>query len=116
VAETSVYGETDIQVSKELLMADNSKDILSMSDEELLEWLASELRSRYLTGVDSSTKLAETVLTMRATIKNLSAAKEVSVYTRELAASTKHLAIGTWAIAIRTLVTQVTLLILTLKR
>ena len=97
-------------------MVDNLKEILSMSDEELMEWLASELRSRYLQGAESGTKLAQTVLTMRATIKNLSAAKEVSAYTRELAASTKHIAIATWAVAIITLVTQAALLVLTLKR
>jgi hypothetical protein len=97
-------------------MADNSKTIISKSDDELMEWLASELQNRYMQGSESGTKLAETVLTMRASTNSLSAAKEVSKYTRELAISTKNLAIGTWAIATITLITQVTFLILTLKK
>jgi hypothetical protein len=105
-----------IAVAREGFMADSFENILVMSDEELMQWLASELRSSYVNGGESATKMVETVLTMRATIKNLSAAKEVSLYTRDLAASTKNLAIGTWAIAVITLVTQMTLLILTLRR
>jgi hypothetical protein len=83
-------------------MADSVNDILELSDKELLERLVSEIHERYLHGAESSTKLAGAVLTMRATIKN--------------AAYTKHLALSTWAIAAITLITQVALVILTLKR
>lgn len=87
-----------------------------MSDEELMEWLALNLRNRYLHGTESGVGLAERVLAARTTLKSLQAAKEVSAYTRDLVRSTKNLAIGTWAIAIITLVTQLTLLALTFKK
>ena len=77
-------------------------ELLNMSDKELLERLVSELQSRYSQGLESSGRLAEAVLTMRAAIRN--------------SAYTKHLAISTWAIAAITLITQVTLVVLTLKK
>lgn len=83
-------------------MADKVTELLNISDKELLERLVSQLQARYLAGTESSTKLAEAVLTMRATVRN--------------AAYTKHLAISTWAIAAITLITQVSLVILTLKK
>jgi hypothetical protein len=83
-------------------MADKVTELLNISDKELLERLVSQLQARYSAGTESSTKLAEAVLTMRAAVRN--------------AAYTKHLAISTWAIAAITLITQVSLVILTLKK
>lgn len=81
---------------------DKATELLNMSDQALLEWLVSDLRSGYKNGTVSSTELAEAILTMRATTQN--------------AGYTRHLAISTWAIAAITLITQVALVILTLKK
>jgi hypothetical protein len=83
-------------------MADNVTEILNKSDNELLEWLVSNLQHQYAAGAVGSDRLAEAVLTMRATVRNT--------------AYTKHLAVSAWAIAAITLITQVALLVLTLKR
>lgn len=92
----------NVSTERMTTMADDVKVLLNLSDKDLLERLVSELNARYLSGAESSTKLAEAVLTMRATIRN--------------AAYTKHLAISTWAIAVITLITQVALVILTLRK
>ena len=83
-------------------MENKVEEILSMSDKELLFWLISDLRAQYESGVESRLKLIDAALTMRATIRN--------------AAYTRHLALSSWAIAAITLITQATLIILTLSR
>jgi hypothetical protein len=83
-------------------MAKNTEDAIKGSDEELLEWLVLQLREGYALGTEGGTKVAKAILTMSANIKN--------------AGYTRHLAISTWAIAAITLITQVTLVILTLKK
>ena len=97
-------------------MVENLKNIFIMTDQELMEWLALNLRQQYLSGSESGVKMAERGLAARTTLKSLNAATEVSAYTRDLARSTKNLVLATWAIAVITLATQMTLLILTLKK
>lgn len=84
-------------------MAKDPKDILAMSDDELMLWTLSGMEGSYVH------KIGETAMIMRNSIKTLKA-------TKQLVTHTKGLAVATWGIVVITFLTQVSLIYLTATR
>lgn len=112
-------------------MAGSPKEILAMSDEQLMEWTLSGDVGSYVH------ELGQTAMNMRVAQRNLDANREMVAQTRQwleanirldattkeladktqsLARATKGIAWATWGIVAITLVTQVALICFTVVR
>ncbi len=98
-------------------MAQDPRTIMAMSDGDLMHWtLAGDVGS-YAYG------MGKVALEMRlanrqaeAALESAKAAKVAADYTKELASFTRNLAVATWGIVAITLLTQVALILVTLKK
>jgi len=86
-----------------------AKELLAMSEVEIAERIVSQVtNSREYDQMNN-------LLSVKLALKNQESADRVAGYTAELTKATKNLAFATWGIAAITLITQIGLIVLTLK-
>ena len=84
-------------------MAKGPKEILEMSDYDLMSWTLSGQEDSYVH------KIGETAMNMRSSLR-------VEQATRRLVDHTKRLVLATWGVVLITLATQVALIYLSVER
>jgi len=98
-------------------MAEDPRKLMTMSDDDLMFYTLSGEQGSYVH------EIGQTAMNMRVSLRSLEVTREMaranellSNETSNLATYTRQLAVSTWAVAIITLITQVALVVMAVRK